>query len=163
MRFTAPGYETEFWDGDPASPDVRVVDEASAVSVGRGVDVEGIDAVLEVRPEGAIAGTVTIDQPGDLDTNPIENATIHVYGVDNPQIRAASTATAADGSYAVDGLTPGDYFVEAVAIGHLTERFDDVGLGEVARDHRDGRRERHDGFDRSGSRAARGHHGRGDG
>jgi hypothetical protein len=131
VRFTAPGYETEFWDGDPSSPDARSVDTALAVAVGPGVDVTGIDAVLEARAEGAIAGTVTIDQPGDEDSNPIENATIHVYLVDTPQVRVASTSTAADGSYRVDGLAPGDYYVEAVAIGYLTERFDDVGLGET--------------------------------
>ena len=74
---------------------------------------------------------MTIDQPGDADSNPIENATVHVYGVDNPRLRVASTATAADGTYTVDGLAPGDYYVEAVAIGYLTERFDDVGLGEM--------------------------------
>ena len=43
-----------------------------------------------------------------------------------PVLRLPPTA-----SYVVAGLAPGDYYVEAVAIGYLTERFDDVGLGEV--------------------------------
>ena len=131
VQFAAPGHETEFWDGDRESPDVRAIEAAAPISVGPGIDVEGISAILETRTEGSISGTVTIDQPGLDDSNPLENATIHVYGVDDPQVRVASAATAADGSYVVDQLVPGDYYVEAVAIGYLTERFDDVGNGEA--------------------------------
>ena len=115
--------------------------------------------VLEVRPEGAIAGTVTIDQPGDADIEPDRER----HG---PRLRRRQSTRsawqvlrpAADGSYIVDGLSPGDYYVEAVAIGYLTERFDDIGLGEVLATTVTVVENATTQLDRSGPRTARGHH-----
>ena len=46
------------------------------------------------------------------------------------QAHASATATADEsGSYLLDGLAPGDYMVEVVAPGYVSERFNDVGPG----------------------------------
>ncbi|HEU0022648.1 MAG TPA: carboxypeptidase regulatory-like domain-containing protein, partial [Dehalococcoidia bacterium] len=81
--------------------------EPEAVPVVAGQNTPDIDFVLEVG--GTISGTV-LESDG---VTPVANAFVSASGID---IRYSNqTATAADGSYAIGGLAPGSYLVEANA------------------------------------------------
>jgi hypothetical protein len=105
----------EFYD------DVGTVEEGTDVEVVVGQTTAGIDAVLEPRGSGAIAGLVT-----DGGGVGLEGIGVRVW---NQEFEIEDEGvTAADGGYVVDGLFSGRYYVDFVdpAGSYPGEAYDDV-------------------------------------
>ena len=92
-----PNYLPQF-DGGAAE-----LSSAKALSVTAGTTSAGVDAQLAAG--GEIKGAAT-----DATSDPIANLSVTVYDSDGDPVVTATTA--ADGSYAIDGLASGHYRVE---------------------------------------------------
>ncbi|MEI2825252.1 MAG: carboxypeptidase-like regulatory domain-containing protein [Dermatophilaceae bacterium] len=108
------------WDQDYISATYTDPATGSAeATVTEGGTTSGIDLTLALG--GAIRGRVTTDTGA-----PITRASVHVYlplpdGHMGWPTWAASATTDATGAYVVHSLPPGDYLVEASAIGTVSE------------------------------------------
>jgi hypothetical protein len=108
VAFSDPnsGYLTQWYTGSAGG--ASTVAGASAVSiVGGQATVAGIDGLLAVVPAGNISGTVTDATTGQ----PLANVCVYLYRPGDSTAAAYATCTQADGSYAVYGVTPGQYDV----------------------------------------------------
>jgi Carboxypeptidase regulatory-like domain len=97
VGFSAPGYLPLFWNGK------ATLTEATPVAVSAGSTKTGIGAAL-APAYGSLSGTVT--GAGGV---PLEHVEVKVYGSVG---YAASAETAANGTYTVAGLAPGNYEVQ---------------------------------------------------
>jgi hypothetical protein len=106
--------------------DAATLAEATDVVVTVGVTTAGIDAVLESSGPGAIAGVVTDDAGVGL-------AGIDVRVWDDGFELEKQATTGADGSYEIDGLFSGRYYVDFVdpAGVHPAEAYDNVASIDV--------------------------------
>lgn len=114
VRAVAEGYLPEFFDG------VESHHDATPVHVGDNQNANMIDFTL-VRG-GSISGIVT-SSSNDVKI-PIEGALVRVFHADSRHHRR--TYTAADGTYKVQGLRPGSYYVHVIAEGFFAEFYDNV-------------------------------------
>ena len=105
----ADGYVDEYYSN------VYDLLSATAVAVTDLTNTPGIDFAL--GPGGSISGFVR-DGGGD----PIEGATVHAW----QEHSWGDDLTAADGSYTITGLAPGDYLVQADANGYALEYYNGV-------------------------------------
>lgn len=120
VRCTHNGYATEYFDnvGDAAQATPITIDGTSPART-------GVDFSLDMY-NGAIAGIVT-----DANNTPVAHASVSAWVNGRPSTNAAgalfgTTRTAADGSYLIERLAPGDYVVRADAQGFIPEYFDSV-------------------------------------
>ncbi|MBN1352863.1 carboxypeptidase regulatory-like domain-containing protein [candidate division KSB1 bacterium] len=99
------GYIGEFYD------DVRNWKRATPVKVANNQVTEDIDFALEARSDGAymISGTV-------ISTENVPQGEVMLYASSDSGTSSFAFSDI-DGSYTIDGLTPGTYKVEAVAVG----------------------------------------------
>jgi len=111
LQASAPGYPWQYYDG---TYDWSARTTVSATS---GLTTPNIDFALQQG--GRISGTVT----NDLGT-PIAGASVGA-GRDSC-CSSRWTTTAADGTYLVDALAPGNYRVVASAAGYAGEYYNDV-------------------------------------
>jgi protocatechuate 3,4-dioxygenase beta subunit len=116
--FSASGYSGEYYDDttDPFS--------ATPVSVVDGFATPDIDFGLSLG--GSISGEVRDDVGA-----PIEGATVDVVSASGCCAFGVTT-TAADGTYTVDGLSPGSYIALASATGFKSEYYDDTFDSDLA-------------------------------
>lgn len=119
----APGeYEVEF--SSPANSDISYVnaryEAGRPVEVTAGAIAAGRDAQLTAG--GMLAGTVTSDASG----NPVQGAL--VCAADESQEVVACAPSTADGSYAITGLSGGNYTVifYGAEVGFATEYYDEA-------------------------------------
>ena len=116
VNATEQGFPIEFYD------DTDVPDSATAVSVTDTVDTPNIDFLMPTG--GAITGTV-FESDG---TTPISDADVwaEVYDGDGA---GNGTRSAANGTYSISGLPPGDFRVQASATdqGFAQEFYDNTG------------------------------------
>jgi len=116
LRVSAQGYLGELYD-DIACATSCSAPSGTPVTVTEGTATSGVDFVLD--PLGAITGTVTYAGTGD----PIPNPMVSVYLA--PYTWWGSVVGSEDGTYRVDDVPPGSYYVDAVADGFQREFFDD--------------------------------------
>ena len=104
---------------------------AAALTVVRGVDTTGIDAVL--APRGHVAGRVTSDGSAAIADVSVTAYTRDQFGF---WATAGSASTGADGTYDIAGLLPGAYRVqfENWTGGYVTKWFDDSLTRDAATD-----------------------------
>lgn len=115
FRDDAHVYADRFYGGQATA------EEATPVDVAPGQTVTGIDCTMDLMPRGSISGKVT----GAGDT-PLAGASVRLYHDYWDQPIAGGT-TGFDGTYAFAGLTAsefsGDYYVECIADGYVTQWF----------------------------------------
>lgn len=111
-----PGYAPEFYE------DARSFEQAQVLTLGAGETREGIRAALELT--GSFSGTVLDETTGD----PLEGVCVIAFEATSGSF--GDVVTAADGTYLVPDLPPGDYtviFVDcADPLVHVGEFYDDV-------------------------------------
>ncbi len=91
----------------------------TAIPVTEPAETSGVD--FELAPGGTITGDVTHNGT----TNPLAGVIIEVY--DDGGTRVASGSSAGDGSFSVDGLPSGTYYVCTFNnLGYLDETYDDI-------------------------------------
>ncbi len=121
VRAYAQQYAPEWFNGkaDPTGADDVIVPASGTVT--------GINFTLD-RWGGAISGKVS-----DAANVPIEKAIVKVWAPISPntvpsnrQAFFGSAETAADGSYLISGLPPGEYYAAAAASGYLRQYYDGV-------------------------------------
>ncbi|MFZ1730897.1 MAG: carboxypeptidase regulatory-like domain-containing protein [Bacteroidota bacterium] len=116
----AYGFSTEYYNNTPD----RTL--AASVTVNTNAPTQsGVDFSLEPYG-GSIAGTIT-----DGNGNPIADAVVTAWINGRPSTSAANAAygkavSAANGSYLIAGLPPGDFVVRAQATGFIAEYYDDA-------------------------------------
>jgi protocatechuate 3,4-dioxygenase beta subunit len=96
LQFTASGYRGEWLGGNDKETD------AATFAVALGESVTGKDASLV--PLDSISGTISA---AGTTREPLAGATVAAFGADGTLYGTATTA--ADGDYAIAGLTPGRY------------------------------------------------------
>jgi hypothetical protein len=102
----------------------------SATTVGvEGQAVTGID--IQLGEAGAISGAVT-----DADGNPVSGVTVGVYGPGDGYAASYRSVTAADGTYLIQRMLPGDQYLvrfgPPVASGLAAEWYDNAPLRATA-------------------------------
>ena len=117
----APGsYVVQVYSASPHAPEyyngTYDYNVATHVSVMSGLTAPGIDFALAIG--GSITGTVT-----DGSSVPIAGAAVEASGVTCCG-GYGNTTTAADGTYTITGLLPGNYRLSAVASGYASEYYD---------------------------------------
>ena len=109
-----PDLRTRWYDDAPTRP------LATPLTVGLGIDLAGIDIALTGTT--TIAGTVTDG------TDPVAGATVAAWPVD-AFLPAATATTAADGTFALGDLLPGDHRLQIIppyGAGLTAEWYDDA-------------------------------------
>ena len=104
----ALGYLGEFYD------DVRYWRKATVIEVKNNQVVEPIDFALKLRTDGAysISGTIS-------SSDSESQGEVMIYAISDSGT-ASFAFSDVDGSYLIDGLTPGAYKIEAVGVGYET-------------------------------------------
>ena len=122
VEVSTQGYQAaEYYDDVPGIPSAR--GSATPVSVYDALETAGID--FEIGPGGTISGKVTTDEPSPV---PVVEATITAYVEGASWVAVAQTQTTGDGSYMLQGLAAGTYFLEcsATTAELMSEYYDDV-------------------------------------
>ena len=121
MNANAPGYSSEWYNEQADAAN------ANDVHVAPGGTVSNINFTL-ARWGGGISGTVT-----DAANAPIEKAVVKVWAAPdsikppaNVRPFFASTSTASDGSYSLQGMPPGEYIVATGGGKYLLEFYQDA-------------------------------------
>jgi hypothetical protein len=91
-------------------------EHATPVDVNSPEETSGIDFYLSKA--GSISGQIQ-----DINGNPISDASIYAFSNDFPGNGAVSGE---DGSYKIEGLQSGDYFVQVTVSGYNSEYYDNV-------------------------------------
>ncbi|MFQ5864388.1 MAG: carboxypeptidase regulatory-like domain-containing protein [bacterium] len=118
VRAIAEGYLPEFFKEAPTKR------EATIVTVFDSTEVDTIDFTLEKG--GSISGLVA----SQMDSMPIPRALVRVWEANTGFHRRAYTRD--DGTYKVEGLRTGNYYVHVIAEGFFPEYYDNVRLRENA-------------------------------
>ena len=115
VKFTDGGgvYATEFYDN------AVVKFDATHLTVAEGITTPNIDAAL--TDAGSMSGTITSSSGA-----PLANATVQLYESPTPGAPFRSATTLADGTYSIQGVVAGDYFVRFSEANHLTEWYNNV-------------------------------------
>jgi Carboxypeptidase regulatory-like domain len=110
LRFTAQGYQTEYWDDKP--------DAASAdkIAVTKGQDITGKNAVLS-------RGAILMGKVVDTKSAPVSGIRVSVRSSGNQNKMSVSATTQADGTYSVSGLAAGTYVVDYASEYFSTDPF----------------------------------------
>jgi protocatechuate 3,4-dioxygenase beta subunit len=111
VRAAADGFAAEYY------VDAYEYFAATLVPLAPGGDAD-VDFALEVG--GSISGTIT-----DIDGNPIAGANVSAEP-DQCCSGFVSTVSAADGTYTLSGMIPGDYRIVASAAGYATAYYDNT-------------------------------------
>ena len=108
--YAVPAYHNEAYNGSYAAQylDGTSLANARRIELDSGDDVTGLDITLSTTG-GRINGTVTRAADGQ----PIEYMQIQVWSTDHPIVVMGEAYTAANGTYSVRGLAPGQYHVFA--------------------------------------------------
>ena len=110
VEFSRPGYVTQFYNGKTSWG------SATSLTVSAGATAEANASMAAAT--GEIDGTVTAAKSGA----PLSGAIALAYKVNGGEfLLAASTATKADGTYAIPGLKGGSYVLEFSAGGYKTQ------------------------------------------
>jgi protocatechuate 3,4-dioxygenase beta subunit len=112
----ADSYETQYYDQAASFTDAKMV-SVTASDTTTGIDFK----LVKITPAtGAISGRVT-----DGSGAPIINAYVNAYSRDNP-FSYGRAQTARDGTYRLEGLKTGNYFVQVWAESYISEFYDDA-------------------------------------
>ncbi|MGH7449816.1 MAG: carboxypeptidase regulatory-like domain-containing protein, partial [bacterium] len=112
----ADSYETQYYDQAASFTDAKLVSVAASDTT-TGIDFK----LVKITPAtGVISGKVT-----NASGAPIVNAKVNTYSRDNP-FSYGSAQTARDGTYRLEGLKTGKYFVQVWAEGYISEFYDDA-------------------------------------
>lgn len=117
VRTSTDAYRDEIYDDIPCEPYCDI-SAGAAVDVALSATTSGIDFALDRL--GEINGTIVDEQSGQ----PRQYVSVGVYDETGRSVRSSSTGS--DGSYRIEGLQPGAYFVMAHSSSYQDEIFDDV-------------------------------------
>lgn len=123
VRASAAGYTPEYFDNaTTAAQAVRFTTDPNVPTI------DHIDFLLDHLPQhsGSIAGIVT-----DNHGAPLPHVALTAWINGRPAVSAntavlGKAVTAADGSYLIERLPPGDYIVRAAMDGYIPEYYDDA-------------------------------------
>lgn len=106
-----PGPET--WQGDVMAADSGVDTLPEGVVSREAIEPDVVETAEPDTPQGtfSLAGVIT------LHGYPLAGVALHVSGSDEP----AAVSSAADGSYLIEGLAPGNYTLAPSLMGHAFE------------------------------------------
>ncbi|MCI0696176.1 carboxypeptidase regulatory-like domain-containing protein [candidate division KSB1 bacterium] len=112
----ADGYETQYYDQAASLADAKMVSVAASDTT-TGIDFK----LVKITPgTGAISGKVT-----DASGAPVAGAGVSAFSRANP-FSYGGAQTASDGTYRIEGLKAGNYFVQVWAEGYIGEFYDDA-------------------------------------
>lgn len=99
LRFTADGYQTEYWDDKPDSA------SADKIAVTKGQEIKGKNAVLS-------RGAILTGKVVDTSNSELSGVRVSVRPTSSENQMPVSVTTKADGTYSVGGLAAGTYVVD---------------------------------------------------
>lgn len=117
VRTGSGAYENELYDGLPCQPSCDVT-AGTPVATTDGTTTSGIDFALVRR--GSIAGRVSRSTDG----SPVSGADIRAYSLGGSFITSAWTGS--DGTYTLQDMASGSYYLVAHAWNHQGEIYDDI-------------------------------------
>ncbi len=119
----AEGYTPTYYENSTTP------EKAVPVKVSGGASVQNINIALVSTPvgKGSISGRV--GSPSS--STPVVNATVYAFSKDNPFLSGVGQ-TSGDGTYRIESLVGGDYYVQVYAEGYLSEFYNDALTPETA-------------------------------
>jgi hypothetical protein len=103
--------------------------QAQAVVVGHGGAVAGIDLALPLN--ASVSGTVDYRGPGSA-SFPITYANIHLVNASGSSVRYAYSNS--DGTYRIQDITAGSYFIETVGTNYFGQIYDGIDCPAVGQE-----------------------------